>query len=896
MGSTFGKRLLRLGHDCDALLERRTLRVALSIVILASLLPVGALERLDGAFLVLFSCEFALRVLAVLAASQGGEFEFELEPEGLEPDAPRSRRSLASALGLLAIDAIALVSFMPLAVGPDGARWLRVVRLLRLLALVGYWRRLLRDTWSILVRRERLRQVGLMGVVVGGLSFAGALVLHHLHDAPFDADEDGELDGDDRRFWVLLWWSFRQVQDPGNMLGSPQVLPAVLVSLGLTVFGLMLVSFLIGLGSDVVRELVEHSRMRPPGFVGHTVVVNITPSTQRLLYELMSYYRKLFPEGALLRRRWWADLFRRGLVRQRFVLIGESLEAPEFLREHPISRVAYRPRPLDEELLIARADLLSAKRVLLLAEADVAGTGVHPDAQTIRMLLTLVERVRAAERTRRIPALRRTRVVIAEILDESNVAAAHAALATAGTSFRGWVVPTEKLLGLFFAGVVRRPGLGDLLAILLTSVGHELYTCFFDVPGLGFQVTRPAGVGGPAGAVMRRLARVGPGVGGSHGPVIPVGVLLDRPGSASAVDIVLNPDDSLVLDESRVRGFIGVAGDFLAVRRWVDAFAGATEATAEGVVVGTPVLARTRRPKTTRVLVCGFRAGTIYMLEELFRSDPAGEVLVLVDDDDARRTAVSRIDAHSQLVTRELLPRRHAVFEPAGLAEYVVRLPESPQTAGRLRLEVADWMASRHLVDLPGGFGHVAGLDAIVFVAGDAEASDPRTTTALLKLEQLCCMDDGVATPAVVVEVFDAALAARLSARARALRHTHVQVFSSQELRAFFLFQAVAVPGFDAVYEELLGAWGQSLVHMHVETPGTGECTFAALSARLAERRHILIAVELEVGRVLPQLCVAPGTDEPGHSFAAQRLRGAWVIAPDWAGDRRADERGMMRG
>lgn len=869
MRTRFGTRLLRLGLQCERLLERRPIRVVLSVAILTSLLPVPFVERLEFGFYLLFQVEFLLRVFAVSATSA---------PEGPDGEIVPTR-SRMSGFGMLLLDAVALASFLPLPVGVDGARWLRVFRLLRLLALVGYWRRLLRDTWSILARRERLRQVALMGVVVGGLAFAGAVVLHHVHDVPFDADSDGDIDADDRSFWVLLWWSFRQVQDPGNMLESPQALPAVLVSLGLTVFGLLLVSFLIGLGSDVVRELVDHSRMRPPGFVGHTVIVNITAPTQRLLHELVAYYRKLFPSGAaFLSRRWRSDLARRGLQRPRFVVIGEGAETPDFLRHH--DRVAYRMRPEDEEGLIVRSDLLAAKRVLLLAE----GNHAHPDAQTIRTLLTLVERVRAAERAR-VPGIsRRTRVVIAEILDESNVTAAHAALATAGESFRGWVVPTEKLLGLFFAGVVRRPGLGDLLAILLTSVGHELYTCFFDMPGLGFQVARPAGVGGRAGSLMRRLAEVGASVGGERGPVIPLGVLLDRPGSAVAFDIVVNPANDLVLDEARVRGFIGVASDFLAVRRWVDAFATASAPEVATPTGAGPVLARTRRPKTTRVLVCGFRAGTIYMLEELFRSDPGGEVLVLVDDDVARRSAIASIDAHTQLVARKLLPGRHGVFEPVGLAEYDVRLPESPQVRGRLRLEVADWMASRTLVDLPGKFGHVADLDAIVFVAGDAEASDPRTTTALLKLEELCRMGNAAAGPVVVAEVFDAALAARLAARARALGQTNVQVFSSQELRAFFLFQAVVVPGFDAVYGELLGAWGQSLVHMHVETAGSGMCTFEDLSARLGREGHILIAVEIDDGRGGVSLCVAPGPLEPGRSFAAAALRGAWVVAPDSGG------------
>jgi hypothetical protein len=877
MRTSFAKRLLRLGLECDRLLELRPVRVILSVAILASLLPVPALERLEGFFLLLFAAELALRVLAVSATTR-----WRVQTViGEEPIHEARVRSRASAFGMLALDAVALLSFLPIPLGSDGARSLRVVRLLRLLVIVGYWRRILVDMWSILARRERLRQIALMGVVVGGLSFAGAVVLHHVHDAPFDADEDGDIDTADRGFWLLLWWSFRQVQDPGNMLEAPSAIAAVVVSLGLTVFGLLLVSFLIGLGSDVVRELVEHARMRPPGFANHTVIVNMTPPVQRLLHEVVAYYRKLFPSGARpLSPRWWSDLRRRGIIRPRFLVIGDGPDAPDFLRDHAMSRVAYRARPQDEEELIVRADLVEAKRILLLAEP----TRPHPDAQTIRMLLTLVERVRAAERAGTIGRLGRTRLVIAEILDDSNVAAAHAALATAGTCFRGWVLPTEKLLGLFFAGVVRRPGLGDLLGVLLTSFGHELYTCFFDVPGLGFQVSRPRGIGGRAGALMRRLAASGIAVGGAQGPVIPLGVLLDRDGKEGAVDVIVNPAADLELDESRVRGFVGLAANFLAIRRWIDAGTDTPAPVSTATIDTLPTLARTRRPKTTRVLVCGFRPGTIYMLEELFRSDPACELLVLVDDETARSEALATLDAHTQLVRRRLLPGRHGVFEPLGDGELQVVLPAVQDGRGRLRIEVADWMASRHLVDLPGGFGHVADLDAVMFVAGASEASDGRTTTALLKLEELCRTDPSAARPVIVAEVSDAPLAARLGARARTLGHTHVQVYSSQELRAFFLFQAVVVPGFDAVYEELLGAWGQSLVHLHVDAPGTGTCSFALLAERVQQGGHILIAVEIDDGRGGVKLCLAPGADEPGGAFAAASLRGAWVVAPDSGG------------
>lgn len=871
-----------LGRACDRVLERFGVRLVLSIAIFASLLPIDWLERRSGVFFAVFAVEFALRALAVSAVLRPPRPE-ELEARPSERAIGRSR---TGALALLGLDALALISFVPVPTAGFG-QWLRVFRLTRLLALVGYWAPLVRDLWEVLARRERIRQLWLMAVVVAGLSFAGAVVLHQGAADAFDANEDGVLDERDSSFFVLLWWAFRQVQDPGNMLESPTAISVVLVSLVLTVFGLFLVSFLIGLGTDVVRELLDLTRLRAPNFAGHTVIVNITPATRRLLLELWAYYRRLFPtEARLLSRQWFADLRRRGLAHLRYVIVGKTSDPPEYLREAELGHVAYRARTDDEEELIARTDMVAAKRVLLLADVDAPDS----DAETIRMLLTMTERVRARERQRWALAPKRTRAVIAEILDESNIAAARAALATAGTSFRGWVVPSEKMIGLYFAGALRRPGLGALLEILLASTGHDIYTCFFATPGLGFQVERPPGLGGDARELMPLLAAVGQTIDRVN-PVIPIGVLVDCGAGEHRrdFDVVLNPPPGRLIDESSVRGLVGLADNFGGVRRWIDALArgpGVPPSPHDGGE-HMPRLARTRRAKTTRVLVCGFRHGTLYLIEELFRSDPSGEVLVLVPDERSLARVETTLAAHTQLVGRGLMPGRHGAFESEGRGrgEFRVRMPEQPQTAGVLRLAVADWVETRVLVELPLGFGAVGELDAIAFVAGRGAEDDARTTTALLKLEQLCGRggNGSAHRPSVVAEIFDDHLAARLSARARELGHAHVQVFSSQQLRAFLLFQSVVVPGFDAVWEELLGAWGQSIVHKHVVAEPTRPCTFVELSDELRRAGEILIAVELADGRGGVDVAVAPGPGERGGVFGSE-LRGAWVIAPDSGG------------
>jgi hypothetical protein len=126
-----------------------------------------------------------------------------------------------------------------------------MLRVVRLVALLSYWAPALRDLRVVLLRRERSRQVVVMGALVGLLTFVGALALDQLDiasGANIDYDDDGEVTERDHKFHVHLWWAFRQIQDPGNMLGAPEAAGAVVVSMVLTVFGLFLVSFLIGLG------------------------------------------------------------------------------------------------------------------------------------------------------------------------------------------------------------------------------------------------------------------------------------------------------------------------------------------------------------------------------------------------------------------------------------------------------------------------------------------------------------------------------------------------------------------------------------------------------------------------------------------------------------------------
>lgn len=949
----------------------------LSAAIIISLLPFGWVPRLDAAFLLLFLIEFLLRALLIF---RGEALYAHGNATGVTP----TEAELAEQRGwqwpstgtvlLLVLDLLALLSFVPAIIGIESAetRWLRLFRLSRMVLLLSYWAPLVRDVWSVMARQERAKQVVLLGFIVLALSFAGAVVIDQLHtgkdeelidfdgDQIYGVDEHGEaLDPDDERFIVHLWWAFRQIQDPGNMLNSPEQAAAVVVSLALTIFGLFMVSFLIGLGTDVVRELMEISRLRPPDLRGHTIVVNIDPSTQQLLHELIRYSRKLLPGGDLSLG-WLAQLLRnttqRGIRGARYLAVGRSHDAPDFLRQPALAKVFYRQAHLEDETFLQRTDVIDAQRVVLLADLDAK----DPDAETIQALLTITESLREAdeEQARRASLLfgldskrKRARLLIAEVLDESNVPAARSAITGDGRGqTRAFVVPSERLIALFVACIARRPGVGRLLEELLTSHGHELYTLFFDLAGLGYHRAHRPSLSDDPSEVMAELIRRARSLPGSR--VVPVGVLMagvdggeelivhinpepdfgsigldslgrgaiatelagadgDDEATVTEVEVVEaeqadlieadsveeQPDASaarlrtLAADEGRCIGFVVIADNFGRVRELADDFYDRPRAAlpdddadeTDGPPLCEFVCAPTARLE--RVLVCGFRSGTVSMVESLIQAEPNTSILLMVADEAAREDAFDDFDAHTRLVERGLMQDHHGRFEADHEQHTLTWLRPGEGVTGHhrphVRVAIGDWSSSRQLTALPLGFGHVHGMDAVLLIAGEHGSSDARTAKTLMKLETL------TTAPRIVAEVLDVELARRLRRRNAQRGDDRVHVYSIQELRAFFMFQSVVVPSFDVVYTELMGPWGESFVRMVPTVALTGRCSFEALSRHLSRDARVLVGV---------QLCEEPDGDahvhgpgcrtslevaETDEDIDLRRLVDVWVISRD---------------
>jgi hypothetical protein len=404
----------------ERLLQSTATRTVLSFLIVLSVLPTEVYEhvlpgwlarRFDPFFLIVFLPELLLRT-AILARR-----------------VRQHRPRLAEVLVLLA-DLVALLSFFPLA---SDFAWLRLLRLSRLVLLVGYWGRLAADLWLVLSSRERRYQIGLVLVLALVTSFVTAILLFELGPA-YDYDDNGVVNRADLRFAHVFWWSFRQLPDPGNLITHPIHLAVVGASLVMTFSGMLLFSFVIGISAGVMGELMHRARERALGLREHTALIGIGSCSRLLVEDLLALYRK--------NRRYC-----------RIAVLGSASEPPEWLETRAFKHVIYRsgdPMRVDD---LKRVDVDSAKRVLIMTESGPAA-----DARAVAAVLAVRTCTPNAD-------------VFLDVEHEKDFAAARMAGGP-----RTHVIGAGSLLGYLIAHNAVHPGAKRAVRQLLSHGGDDVYT------------------------------------------------------------------------------------------------------------------------------------------------------------------------------------------------------------------------------------------------------------------------------------------------------------------------------------------------------------------------------------------------------------------------------------
>ena len=742
-------------------LDARAVRGVIALLIVVSVLPFPGLERrLRPIFLVIFGVELVLRVVVLTRLPPG-----------------RGGQARGPAWAFVLIDLLAWVSFLPLE-HLMGRQLLRGLRLVRLLVLVRFVRERLADVWSVLSRREQLQQLGLVTSFVVALSFVAAVLLSNLG---IDHDYDGRGGaGSVDDFWDRLWWAFRQVESPDNLVqnlaGSPLL---VLVSLGLTITGIFVFSYLVGIGANVVEQVVRAERRRRVGFRGHTVVAGPIHEAELLVREFVRMYAK--NRGRLV-------------PAPRIALLGASEEPPAYLYEPGFRTVVYRQGDAADGEGLERVAADLATRALFLAEP-----GRDADARTLARLSAF-------------RALNPDASCFVELLDD-----AHEEVAGAVGGEEADVLAMARVLGLFLCHHLLVPGLEALLAELLSAEGHELYTHRYGDEARHALARRGGRVRFEALA-REAMARGGTLVALFHG----------APGQRPR--LWLNPtvgEDGLHPDEvpwESIAGLAGVAPRAAALRDLAQGLLRSEPADADETPADARWLALdavTFQPPRD-VLVLGTSRAVPALVAGLAAYVPGVQVRVVMSDEDDTRVRARRrrrLGLAEGEASRGLAGGgRLEVFEP-GPGSWVA---QAVATARERRPDAAVFLAD------PGG--------------DPGEDMDARVVLRVLRFCRALGAVAGMRLLVELdAEERGEHLARDLAALGEHV--PALPLLSTEQIRAYFLVHAAFVPGVTGIYDALLREPGGELAYVPLTLRDAPATTFGALRASFAHAGAIPLSI-----------------------------------------------------
>jgi voltage-gated potassium channel Kch len=612
-------------------LESFGARALLSSLILLSVLPAHLSDPLRLTFFVAFSVEVGLRGAVLTRKLRAGRIT------------ASSGESLA-----LALDVVATASLWPWAHEVLDHDALRLLRVFRMALLVVYWRDYLREFLVLAFRQERLQQLGLVGVFAALLVGMGAASIRAFGIQGLDADEDGTPDErDDYALRRVLWWCFRQVQDPGNLVEVPGSGAVAALSVVLTTGGLLLMALLIGQGANLVGELVAAARKRPLSIFGHTVILNASNDSAGVVSEVVA-------------------LLGKQLRQPKLVVCSDSPTRPEFLDNARMRRIRWVPgRGTDEETL-SRAAIANARRVAILT----SNPGTTGDAAAVTSAFTVKQWAPQA-------------AVAVEINEEATMTLLRSRRLDKVVAIRA-----QRLAALVHAKVIELPGAEWLFDELLSSSGMEIYSA---VAGEG-AIARLA----PVLTVDASFAAVAARAHAEFGCSL-LGVLRGGP-SSDEVRVELAPTGERL---GEIRGLVGVAEHFEVLRRALEDLAANTPAPARFSARISPP-ARLASP-IRRVTIVGVSDQLSHLLVHLLEQNAQLHTLNVVAPSP---TAIE--EELSRLLPR-LRRRQQWKVEPTELSVRVSR-PGKPRAevrltvADRLDHETVLWPAalqSDRLVLLP---------------------------------------------------------------------------------------------------------------------------------------------------------------------------------------------------
>jgi len=784
----------------ERFLQQGAVKFALAFLIVLSVLPSQTLRQFDLVFFGIFALELAVRI-AVLKRLHGWQ--------------------RAGETAWVAIDAIAVLSFLPVLHLVFDMRYLRLLRLVRLSLLARHISSLAWDLWAIVRRHEIKHQVGfLLGSMLLLTLFAG-IVLHTLQ-IPIDATPPGSPQATPTPWPLkdLLWWSFRSLESADNLAPTLEGHTVFLLfSLFLTLAGVFIMSLVIGLGTSVVHEMLTSNRASPLTTAGHLVVIGRGPNLPYLLREITGILRK--------RRR-----------RMPLALLSDSPSTPPFLYDRDLNHVQYRGGNLSDYRALRLVHPEQAATMVILYDAN---KGTHADAHALSTVLALRQWSPAQ--------------IVLELMHRSNARAAAAAAGGAITP-----LPLGKILGGILSTSLVFPGMDRVFEELLTTAGNDInvapltpeerHRLAGDNTTLRFQLLLHAA-----------YARFG---------VILVGLFVEENGREV---LRLNPlqCDNGRIPPSTLTGLVGISReerDLDRLKAWVlDGCPDANppDATPAGDTALTLHLHSAFKP-LRQILVIGENECLPTVVEETSRFCPGVGFTILIQGRDRARLLARQLkqrwgceleeDADDLLRSRAALKGERIVAVHGSEDDPLHSLTTDPRLAGSC-------------------------FDAAVFLADNA-APDPDAQNLLWLFRLLELAEQGSITLGdhfhILAEILSSTKGDLVEKRAARTRTARVRALSTQKLRTYFMAHCCFAPTLHQVYDELVAPTGTAFYRVRVDGLST-PIRFAQLLDTLASQGMILVGFDEPSKTHTPPLVLNPAADGDHDLVHPQRTPNLYVLA-----------------
>jgi len=781
--------------------NRSITKFVLAFLIILSVLPLPEMRKFDPVFFGIFSVELLVRILLFR----------------------RAKRRRAIEVVMMAIDTVAVLSFLPIPNQLVQTRYLRLIRLVRLSLLLRFAASLARDMWAIVSRKEIKYQLSFLLGAVLILTFLSGIVLHALQ-VPVDLDNDGAVEQGTLR--DVLWWSFREIESQDNITQNLHgSLVYILFSILLTLAGVFVMSLIIGVGASVVEELLAASRGKPVALSDHIVVIGRGRNLHHLLEEIVRIMRKNREKPSI-------------------AMLSDEEKPPAFLYERTLKRVEYRtgnPSDLSDLKLVNAAE---AAKTLIMYDEEKKGLA---DAYTVSTMMAVREETPGP--------------IVVELRDDDNL---ETALRAGGANITA--VPMGKFLGAVLCQNLVFPGMDRVFEELMTARGSEIYTTFF-TDGEKQQLRRRGGALDFRSLLLECYRSRG---------VIMIGVMTEESGE---VRRLVNPlstahegeaarQGAVALD--RLAGLIGLAKE----KKNLDGI--------RGMVLSGPSSRQDLHPpeaevdytlsqsltRLRHVLVVGENENLPSMIRETTQFAPRVEFTVIIPGRERGESLQTRL-TETLGCTAEREEGRRSLWTCTKLSgRHHLNLLCCDEDVTSMMTDPALWEEKN--------------FDAAVFLS-DIGAVDPDAQSLLWLYRLMELIGRGKIKVSrnfhVVAEISEWAKGELLEKRfLMDNRRRRVRAISTRKIRTYFMAQSCLVPDlWDDVYSELLTSEGEDLCQLILRDP-SGTATFGELLALFAADGLILLGVELTKYDGPSPLVVNPGRGSDEARFDLANIRNLYVV------------------